>query len=353
MVEPTTEMEDTLRTDYDEGGADEASDVLDAADDIEDDAEPDADDDIEDDAEPDADDPLKDFNKYIEAYSLIRKDSKEKEEGASDYDIAPIILRITCLSNVYSHAVTLMNEVMDRQGKYRSAYSDEERQMMQYSLERDPEDQTASKLEALMVDIFNDYLAANSNVDDPTLGVAERKRRIDSVKVLFIELFKHNYYDMIPKLKIPVFAQKWIVAAIEMVDKAQTGILDEWIKWLSKNGNKALVEYVQAAGNSFFKVPKAIATFPRFFQPVLDKIKDYDKTYAKFIEYRDKFTKSSTNITRKSLCPLFEITDDAYNKRKGLVYKDIANRYADIDETGEGNLSKVLNALAFGRESVE
>lgn len=308
---------------------------------------------VDDDAEPGADDPLKDFKKYLEAYSLIRKDAKEKEEGASDYDIGPIILRAACLANVYSHAVTQMNEVMDRQGKYRSAYSDEERQMMQYSLERDPEDQTASKLEALMIDVLNDYIASNSNIDDPSLGVAERKRRMDSIKVLFIELFKHNYYDMIPKLKIPAFAQKWIVSAIEMVDKAQTAVLDEWIEYLKKHGNKVLVEYVQAAGNGFFKVPKAIATFPRFFQPVLDKIKDYDETYAKFIEFRDRYTKSSTNITRKSLYPLFEITDDAYNKRKGLVYKDIANKYADINEAGDGNLTKVLNALAFGRESVE
>lgn len=309
---------------------------------------------VDDDVEPGADDPLKDFKKYLDAYSLIRKDAKEKEEGASsEYDIGPIILRVACLGSVYSHAVVQMNEVMDRQGKYRSAYSDEERQMMQYSLERDPEDQTASKLEALMIDVLNDYIASNSDVDDPSLGVAERKRRVDSVKVLFIELFKHNYYDIIPKLKIPAFAQKWIVSAIEMVDKAQTAVLDEWIAYLKKHGNKILVEYVQAAGNGFFKVPKAIATFPRFFQPVLDKIKDYDETYAKFIEFRDRYTKSSTNITRKSLYPLFEITDDAYNKRKGLVYKDIANKYADINEAGDGNLTKVLNALAFGRESVE
>jgi hypothetical protein len=298
------------------------------------------------------DDPMTSVKKYLEAYTLITKDASVGEEGQSKYDIAPIILRAACLGNVYQHSVTMMNEVMDRQGKYRSAYSDEERQMMKYSLERDPEDTTADKLTALMVDVFNDYLSCNSEVDDQSLGIAEIKRRKDSVKVLLIELFKSNQYDIIPMLKIPVFAHKWVSDAFAMVDEAQTGILEEWIDYLSKHGNKVLVDYVKAAGNMFFKVPKAIATFPRFFQPVLGQIKDYDKTYMKFIEFRDRYTKASSNITRRSLYPLFEITDDAYNKRKALVYKDLFNKYSDLSEAGDGNLSKVLQSLAFGREAV-
>jgi hypothetical protein len=277
-------------------------------------------------------------NRILAAYAAIDSESE---------DIRNRLASLMSITNNYGYALTIANEVNSRQGKMRYVYSDDERTLMSHSYEPDVNPTIDSQLEELFIYMVDSYLAMHSDLSDSEEGSNTWKYHVNSVKTVLIMLFKNNQYGIIPKLHVPDWAQQWVVNAIEAINDKQEEVYFEWITYLSESGNEELVDTVKSVGIDFFKVSKAINTFYKYFKDKIANIKNYDEVYAKFLELRDEYIKASTNITQKSLYPIFETTDDTFNKRK----KTVINEFQQMFQTDEHAI--LLKRLIFGSDPTE
>lgn len=258
----------------------------------------------------------------------------------SDYGKSPIVNCLAALRQYtdtnYKTALDHAREVNHTNGKYRKAGTSGE--MLKFDL---GEDGDVSEYDTIMVNkvvisMLQQYIDDHNIEKMPDLSQVEKDSYIDSIKVLLIIMVACNKYDYFPSLDLPKFAQKWVIDVMQNITDSQDTIFNDWIAYLVKTKNQFVADKCLEVGYEFFKNSKAIDTFCKYFtREEIGKIKKYPEVYETFLEYRDKFNKTSSSITYKSLYPIFDISDDAFGKRKKKVLAEFVNRYSGTTQDPE------------------
>lgn len=234
----------------------------------------------------------------------------------------------------YQTAKNNADTVNHCKGRQRYVSSDNQAAAYNFQFDEGLDEYDVKELNKIVISILQQFID-DHDVDKITeeLSDVERKANIDSIKVVLILMISCNKYDYFPSLSLPKYAQKWIVDVMQDISDSQESVFNDWINYLMRTKNNTIADKCIEIGYNFFKVSKAIDTFGKYFtKEELASIKKYPEVYQSFLEHRDKFNKLSNGVNYKMLYPMFDITDDAFSKRKPKVISEFIDKYSDMTE---------------------
>lgn len=261
-------------------------------------------------------------DRLVEIYSQI--DQSE--------DIAYKTAAFMTVSNYYSYALRLSNEVNGRQGRNRLTVDYSTAKLMQYSLDTDVNMILDKQLTELLVSILNAYLSDKQDLpgNKPRVSTGILNR----VKSLMIMLVSTNQYGIIPMLNIPPYMLKQVGNLFDNIQQIKEDVLDSWITYLSDNNNQKMAERVRSVGNEFWGSEgiKANVIYDRYFGDMEAEINNPIETYKVYLKFRAEYRKSTKNILPSRVYDIFNITPDAYDKSRKNVYLEIQQLFPDEND---------------------
>lgn len=259
--------------------------------------------------------------------------------GGDDAENLTVLLSY---KNTWGYANRLANVVNHRQGKERSVYDSNKRELINSSYEEHVDISMDKKLDDLFVNVLNEYLSPLAIVPQ---GVNKSKKVINTCGACLIMLFKNNQLGIIPRLKLPDYAIPWIEKTFELIRSVQDDVMDEWIEYLIESNNEFLIDKMREIGNDFFiqTASDAICTYSKYLKGYTDKINDPDKTYEKFLELKAEFNKVTGTINQNKLYEIYGMTEDSFKNRRISIIEEFQVAFTRNNE----NLD-LLKKLIYG-----
>lgn len=248
------------------------------------------------------------------------------------------------ITEKYSYSGVMSRAVNNEQGKMRVTYSDQEMALITDDNSDIVDDRKSAELRKIFINMLNSYIAYNA--DKESSSTTERNQHKKCIKALLIMLFKNSIYDVIPELLLPEEYKIMVGKAFEKMGNTQDDIYENWLTHLTSTGNEILIPIVESIGTDFFKVPKAINTFYKYFQNQLGEIKDKEALYEKFLEMRAEYAKAGNGVTQNFLYDkdIFDITGDSYTKYKMVIIEDFKRLFTNDNEAN----TMLIKQLIFG-----
>lgn len=255
--------------------------------------------------------------------------SEVYDQIANGEDITYRTAALLSISNYYTYALRISNEINGRQGKNRATVSYQTSQLMRYTMDTDIDDVLDKRLMELLVDVLNTYLADKQHL--PTNEPKRMAQILSRVKALMIMLITTNQYSVIPKLIIPNYMLETVSKIFEVIREKKDEALDSWILWLEQNGNAEMAQIVRQVGNEFWGTEgqKANVPYDNYFGHMRDRINKPEETYEAYKTFRRQYRKSTKDIIPSVIYSIFDITPDAYNRARLNVYNELNEMFAD------------------------
>lgn len=254
------------------------------------------------------------------------------------------VLTAILLSGVhyYSHAITQSNVLNGLQGRNRATFHNEQKSLMNLSLEDNTDLVIDKQLNDLFIYICSTYISERMvlPVNKPKIA---NGMKLD-VYSFIIMLFATGQYGVLSQIEIPDYAKKPIGEVFEFITDSQDKILDTWIEYLEGHESQELADLVRSMGRSFWGSEYSTAqnTFLTKFQNRLHKFKDYQGTYDAYLKFRESYIKVSRNIARNGLIGYFGMSNDQYNWHHNNVINELNNTFVE-DES-----SLAIQKLIYG-----
>jgi hypothetical protein len=169
---------------------------------------------------------------------------------AESEDIGYKTASLLTISNYYSYALRISNQINGRQGRNRMTVNYDTYKLMSYSLDTDVDEILDKQLTEAFVGILNTYLADKQEL--PTNKPRLMTGMLGRVKALMIMLVSTNQYGIIPLLNIPPYILRSVGDLFDNIQSIKEDVLDSWIQWLIQNGNPEMAEIVKSVGNDFW-----------------------------------------------------------------------------------------------------
>lgn len=302
-------------------------------------------DDVIDISESDGEDPFDDPGMKQQLSSLIAIRNFGGYDNINKLSEGTIAMRLNTDTSKNTAMVNSM-AVTARQGKYRFGYADEGAEMMTFAERNDIDVADTENVVNYLVLAINQFIAAhNDQIVAETSKVTDQKYHKDCVKVVLIMLYSNGMKLLVKKLIIPEYAKEWIDKVEDAMEDGKEAAFNDFVNYLVETGNDEAAEAVVDASSDFFSETKAATTFSKYFKNI--ELKDAESVYEKFLECSERFAKWNGNITQKSIYGFFDITDDAYTKRKNKVIKEFAEMYSKVTNDTDTNVS-IMYKLLYG-----
>ena len=264
------------------------------------------------------------MDRVIEIYTQIR------DSDDVTYRTAALIT----FSNQYNYAITIANEVGDKQGKNRSVSSSSDPTgLKKYSVMTDVDDILEERMINLLVAMVSSYLSNFEDLPaDERIAIGKRNR----AKSVIIMLILTNQMNVIPLIKRPMYLDRPISKVYDLMMNLREESLNNFIEYLRKSGNSEMADIANSIGSKDFwgsEGTKANVMYDRHFGKIRDKIIDPIKTYNAYIKYRGEYRKSSRSIVPSKVFEIFEISRDSFQKSKKTVYTEIIEMFPNDVKT--------------------
>ena len=256
-------------------------------------------------------------------------------------DVSDALATMLSIMHTWGWSLRHAQVVNHRQGKNRSVYDADKFRLIKESYELDTDAAISRKMDDLFVTILNSYFATKAKLPD---GINARKATKTNCAVALIMLFKNNQFGIIPRLKIPEYATKWIEYAFTMLQNTKENVYYNWVEQISESENEFLVDYINSVGLDLFEISetKAIDLFNKYFGDFIEKIKDYDGLRESYNSAREEIFKVINGVNQNVLYDKFEITESIFMKSKSRVIAEFQDMFSVNSEDNLHTIKRLI-----------
>jgi len=265
-------------------------------------------------------------------------------------------INLLTITNSYTWALDIANEITHRQGKQRKLYGNEfSRRLARSHMEYDRV--LAGELDEMFIKMINSFFTTiQLELDAPNITKDTKRYLTNDMKSCVVLLFSSGQQHVLNQIKLPQNLKKDIDKVFEILEDGSNSLFDEFLNYLRVHKFTELVTVVERIGvDKFFehKTTKSIDIFNAYFEAHLSEFdnEEISQLLKTFEYYRQLYRNHTTDLQVKDISKYLDNPKEPFSKNIYDKHKiSVINRMKRVSESFKDN-EVLINKLIFRYEN--